>query len=176
MRPIVAFAAAVALLTTLETPAIAEDLSSQFIGVWKYVSVSVTEVATGKVTHPFGEKPIGYIVYTKGGRLIFTLVGDNRAKPASAVATDAERLSLFNTSSSASGTYKLDGNTLISTYDSSSFETWTGTAQKRKIAITGNKMTVTSDPYKNLAGKIRRSRSSMSGWSSPRSTFLLLRI
>jgi hypothetical protein len=137
----------------LETPAIADDLASQLIGVWKYVSVSNTEVATGKVTHPYGEKPIGYIVYTKGGRQIFSIVSDNRAKPASSVATDAERLRLFNTSGSGTATYKLDGNTIMSTYDSSSGETWTGTTQKRKIAITGNKLTVISDPYKNLAGQ-----------------------
>jgi hypothetical protein len=37
-------------------------------------------------------------VVAKGGRLIFTLVGDNLAKPAGAIATDAERLVMFNAS------------------------------------------------------------------------------
>jgi hypothetical protein len=146
-------AAGIALLATSGLAAFAEDLGSQLVGVWKYVGVSNTELATGKVTHPLGEKPIGYNVYTKGGRLIFSLVGDNRARPAGPVATDAERLRLFDTLTTGSGTYKVDGNTLLSTFDSSWLETWTGTTQKRKIAITGNKLTITSDPFKNLAGQ-----------------------
>jgi lipocalin-like protein len=63
-------------------PAQSQDLASQIVGVWKYVSVNNKEVATGKMTYPLGEKPNGYIVYTKGGRVIFTVVGDNRPQPA----------------------------------------------------------------------------------------------
>jgi Lipocalin-like domain len=154
MKRIATLAAGVALLTSSGFAAAAEDLASQIVGVWKFVSVINTEVATGKVTHPWGEKPIGYVVYTKGGRLIFTLVSDNRARPANpTAATDAERLRLYDTLASGSGTYKIDGNTQLSTFDSSWLETWTGTTQKRKIAITGNKLTVTSDPFKNPAGQ-----------------------
>ena len=47
-------------------PAQSQDLASQIVGVWKYVSVNNKEVATGKMTYPLGEKPNGYIVYTKG--------------------------------------------------------------------------------------------------------------
>jgi Lipocalin-like domain len=130
-----------------------EDLASQIVGVWKYLSFNNKEVATGKITHPFGEKPIGYIVFTKAGRMIWTLIGDNRAKPAGAVATDAERLRLYETLSTGSGTYKIDGDTVTVTYEASWLETWTGTTQKRKAAITGNRLTVTSDPYKTLAGQ-----------------------
>jgi hypothetical protein len=153
MNRIALFAAASAFLATSGMPATAEDLASQIVGIWKYVSVSNKEVATGKVTHPFGEKPIGYNVYTNAGRLIWTLIGDNRAKPAGAVATDAERLRLFDTLSTGSTTYKVDADTYMSTIEASWLETWTGTTQKRKIAITGNRLTVTSDPYKNLAGQ-----------------------
>jgi hypothetical protein len=89
-------------------PAQAQDLASQIVGVWKYVSVNNKEVATGKMTYPLGEKPNGYIVYTKGGRVIFTVVGDKRPQPAGSGATDAERVGLFNTLSAGSGTYKIE--------------------------------------------------------------------
>jgi hypothetical protein len=132
-------------------PAQSQDLASQIVGVWKYVSVNNKEVATGKMAYPLGEKPIGYIVYTKGGRVIFTVVGDKRPQPAGS-ATDAERVSLFNTLSAGSGTYKIEGNTGMVTYDSSWHQLWTGTTQKRTYAISGNKLTITSAPTKLADG------------------------
>ena len=134
-------------------PAQSQDLASQIVGVWKYVSVNNKEVATGEMAYPLGEKPNGYIVYTKGGRVIFTVVGDKRPQPAASGATDAERISLFNTLFAGSGTYKIEGNTGMVTYDSSWHQLWTGTTQKRTYAISGNKLTITSAPTKNAAGQ-----------------------
>jgi hypothetical protein len=134
-------------------PAQSQDLASQIVGVWKFISNKNTEVATGKITYPFGEKPNGYIVFTKGGRLIFTVVGDNRPQPAGSGATDAERVALFNTLAAGSGTYKFEGNTAMVTYDSSWHQLWTGTTQKRTYAISGNKLTITSAPTKLADGK-----------------------
>ena len=130
-----------------------DDLASQIVGVWKYVSLNNKEVATSKMTYPFGEKPNGYIVYTKGGRVIFTVVGDKRPQPASSGATEAERVGLFNTLSAGSGTYKIEGNTGMVTYDSSWHQVWTGTTQKRTYAISGNKLTITSAPTKLADGQ-----------------------
>ena len=135
-------------------PAQSQDLAPQIVGVWKYVSLNNKEVATGTMTYPLGEKPNGYIVYTKSGRVIFTVVGDKRPQPAGpGGATDAERVSLFNTLSAGSGTYKIEGNTGMVTYDSSWHQLWTGTTQKRTYAISGNKLTITSAPTKLADGK-----------------------
>jgi hypothetical protein len=153
MKRIAILAVALAPLWMVVQPTSAQDLSAQIVGVWKFVSNNSKEVASGKVVYPYGENPVGYIVYTKGGRLIFTLVGDKRAKPAGANATDAERVALFNTLATGSGTYKVEGNTLTTTYDSSWHQIWTGTTQKRMIAIAGNKLTITSAPTKNADGQ-----------------------
>jgi len=119
--------AALAFLLTLAQPAPAQDLASQLVGVWKYTSINVKEVATGKISHPLGENPTGHIVYTKGGHVAFLLVGDNRKAPAGTTATDAERISLFNTLGAASGTYKVEGNTILASYTASANQTWSGT-------------------------------------------------
>ena len=63
--------------------------------------------------------------------------------------TDAEAVPLFRTFFAASGTYKIEGSLITLTYDSSLNQLWTGTSQKRKIEIVGNKLTVTSDPFKS---------------------------
>jgi Lipocalin-like domain len=139
-----------ALATTLAWPVQSQDLASQLVGVWKYTSLVVKEVAGGNVTKPYGEKPVGYHIYTKGGRLIFALVSDNRKAPAAANATAAERINLYDTLASGTGTFKVEGkDTLVLTYDSSWNEAWTGTTQKRQIEIVGNKLTVTSPPVKS---------------------------
>lgn len=134
--------------------AAAQDLSAQLVGVWKYKSLINKELTTGKVTYPFGEKPpAGNLIYTKGGHVAFVLVGDNRKNPAGVNATDAERINLFNTMAAASGTYKVEGNTIIVTYGASWNQSWTGIAQKRHLEISGNELTATSDPVKNLDGQ-----------------------
>jgi len=49
--------AALAFLLTWFQATTAEDLASQLVGVWKWNSHMLKEVATGKVTYPFGENP-----------------------------------------------------------------------------------------------------------------------
>jgi Lipocalin-like domain len=60
---------------------------------------------------------------------------------------------LFNTIAAGSGTYKVEGNTIVVTYEASWNQTWTGITQKRQFEIAGNKLTVTSAPTKNSAGQ-----------------------
>ena len=151
MRRLLISAAAAAFVLTLAQPSSAQDLASQLVGVWKYTGLTTTEVASGKINKPFGDKPNGYYIYTKGGRLLFSIVGGDRAKPAGAAVSDAEAIPLFRTLATGSGTYKVEGSVIISTYDSSWNQLWTGTTQKRKIEIVGNKLTQTSDTLKSDA-------------------------
>jgi hypothetical protein len=144
-------AATLASLATLPMPAAAEDLASQVVGLWKFVSVTVTEVASGKVTKPYGETPKGHLLYTKGGRLMFVTFKDERAKPAGAGVTDAEAVALFRTLAAGSGTYRIEGKVMFSTFETSWNQMWTGTTQKRNVEIVGNRLIVTSDPVKATA-------------------------
>ena len=128
------------------------NLASSIVGVWKYTSFIDKEVESGHVLKPFGENPNGYIVYTKGGHIVFSLVGDNRNAPASAKPTDAERIALFKSSGSGGGTYKVeDNNTVAITWNASWNQWWTGRTQKRQVEIEGNKMTIASAPTKSVA-------------------------
>jgi hypothetical protein len=146
-------ATGIALLLTLAQPATAQDLASQLVGVWKLTAQNMKDVATGKVVHQLGEKPTGHLMYSKGGHLAWVVVADNRKAPAGASFTDAERINLFNTMAAASGTYKVEGNTLFTTYETSWNQTMTGTTQKRQIEIVGNNLTITWPPSKNLEGQ-----------------------
>lgn len=142
-------AVAVAFLVSFAPTAAAQDLATQIVGTWKWTSHVYKEVATGKNSNVYGEKPSGLIVFTKGGNLVYAVFGDNRKPPAGSPATEAERAGLFNTMAAASGTYKVEGNTLAITYSGSWNQSWTGTTQKRQIDIVGNKLSLTSAPFKS---------------------------
>ena len=132
-------------------PAHAQDTASQIVGVWRYVKLSDTEVGSGKAAKPFGENPKGYAIYTKGGHVLLAIFGEGREKPATPL-KDEDRVKLFSTLATAGGKYKVEGNELIVTYDSSWHELWSNVTQKRTIEIKGNTMTLTSAPGKNAAG------------------------
>jgi hypothetical protein len=74
----------------------AQDLASTIVGVWRVVSIETKEVATGKVTYPLGDQLTGTFVFTPGGRFSGMVYSANRKAPATANATEAERLALFN--------------------------------------------------------------------------------
>src|SRR5689334_16077609 len=106
---------AMGLLTAhAATPAAsAQDLASQIVGTWKLISFERKELQTGKTTKFYGERPVGYSVYTKGGHFLVYLIAEGRKKPASSEATDAELAALYKTMYAYSGAYSVEGNKLI---------------------------------------------------------------
>jgi hypothetical protein len=137
------------LLVSSAHGASAQDLASQIVGTWKWTGHVYKEVTTGKITNVFGDKPSGLMAFTKGGSLVYAVFADNRRPPAGNPATDAERAALHNTMAAATGTYKVDGNALSISYSGSWNQSWTGTTQRRQIEIVGNRLTLTSAPYKS---------------------------
>ena len=147
-RPLTSMAVAL-LISPQAAPA--QDLASSIVGVWKLTSFSTKEAATDKVGKPFGEHPSGYFFFTRGGKVAFFAVGQDRKPPASTAPTDAERAELYKTMIAAlTGTYKVEGGRIIIQVDASWNQAWTGTQQPRKIQIVGNQLTVTTPPLKNL--------------------------
>ena len=68
-------AVALAFLLTLQSPAPAQDLASQVVGVWKLSSQLRKEVATGATLASYGEKPIGHLTSHGVGTLHLSLSG-----------------------------------------------------------------------------------------------------
>jgi len=109
------------------------------------------EVATGATLKTYGEKPTGYLIYTRGGLLTFIIVGTDRKAPASPNLTDAERIELFKTMSFGSGTYKVEGNKAVTRYDTSWHQLWTGRDISAQTEINGKTLTLTTAPFKAAA-------------------------
>jgi hypothetical protein len=144
---------AAALLVHLG-PSPAQEVPSSIVGVWKLNSLTTREVTTGEAARPFGEHPSGYFFFTRGGKVAFFAVAENRKAPASAP-TDAERAELYKSIVAGfTGSYTAEQGKILMQVDASWNQAWTGTQQPRNVQIANNQMTVTTPPFKNLmAGK-----------------------
>jgi hypothetical protein len=142
-------AVAFACLVTLPHSAAAQDAASSIVGVWKWTSVVTKEVATGKTVHPLGEGLIGWQIWTRGGHHMFIATAANRKAPEGASPTDAERIELLKTATFGSGTYRVEGNTVITRYDTSWHQAWTGTERTMTMEINGKTLTLTGGPFKS---------------------------
>jgi hypothetical protein len=149
MKPASMSALALALLFMFTAGAAAQDLATQIVGVWKLVDLTRHEVATGKTDKPYGEKPTGYYIFTRGGHFLWTNAADGRKPPVGSAPTDAERNELFKTLSFGTGTYKVEGDKVTARYDSSWIQSWTGAERTFQPNISGTKMTTKGANFKH---------------------------
>ena len=116
-------------------------------GTWRLVSYTQEIVATGEKIDIFGKAPIGFLSYSRDGRMSALLAKDGRPKPTDlAKVTNEERVELFKTVIAYAGTFKFDGKTVTHYLDISWNETWTGTAQVRNVRLEGDKLYISTNP------------------------------
>lgn len=115
------------------------------LGTWRLLSATSTVIATGEKTNYFGSGSSGFLTYGKDGRMSAILVYGARPKPSDLTkVTDKERLQLYGTMLAYAGTFSLEGDTVTHHIDISSNETWTGTAQVRKVKFEGDTLVITT--------------------------------
>ena len=120
-------------------------MSSAIEGVWKLKHYARRFLDTGEVRTDM--LPQAYILYTPGGVMMSITVEEKREPPAGEVLTDAERVRLFKSIISAySGTYKVEGDTVIHDVNLSWNEAWTGTKQVRKFRVSGDELVIETTP------------------------------
>jgi Lipocalin-like domain len=140
------------MISAMATSAMAQTTDSPLVGLWKLVSWEA-KGPENQTIKTYGEHPGGYYLFTKSGRMIFLMIGNNRTAPATTPPTDAEVTKLYSTLSAFDGTYKVEGNSrFVFHVDDSWNQSWTGTDQTREFKIIGNNLTVTFTT-KNTSGK-----------------------
>jgi Lipocalin-like domain len=120
-------------------PATPVDVERQLLGVWKLESF-YTEFPTGEKKKSYGEKPNGYLIFTREKRMVAIMTAEGRKKPE----TDEDRVAAFGSVISYSGIYRIEGDKFITKVDVSSLETWVGTDQMRFFKVDGDKLDVVS--------------------------------
>ena len=129
---------------TLPNQAPAQDLQTSIVGVWKLSSITRKDTQSGEVTNSFGERPVGYLVYTKAGRVFAFLVGSDRKPPEKSEPTDNERAELYKSMVGCTGTYKVEGGKIIVRADASWNQSWTGVDRAQAAEVVGNRLTITA--------------------------------
>ena len=124
-----------------------KTLKEQLIGTWLAVSVVATR-PDGTKTNSFGTDVKGMQIFDSHGRVVIALMRPDLPKFASNnrnTGTDEENRAVVQGSSTLFGTYSVDEATrsISVRIEAATFPNWTGTTQKRTIAISGNELTVT---------------------------------
>jgi len=137
------FTMALATAALLPLQALAdEDIS----GIYKLIVEQRKIVDTGEIVPV--PSPLGYISYGKDGRMLVLIVRHPRPKPeALDKITDQQRIDLFRTMT-AYGTYRFDGKTVGHSIDIAWNEVWAGTKQVRFVTREGDRMTLTTPPFR----------------------------
>ncbi|MBX9400907.1 lipocalin-like domain-containing protein [Lysobacter sp. BMK333-48F3] len=120
------------------------------VGTWKVETIADTD-ASGKVTHPYGERPEGYIVYDPTGRLhvqvMRTPATPRFASGDDAKGTDAEVRAAYDGYVAYFGRYRVDAerSTVVHQVVGSLMPSYTGTDQPRPFKLDGDVLTIEGD-------------------------------
>ena len=140
---------ALALLGTLTTT-LAPQSDKALVGTWKLESATIT-TAEGEVRNSWGEHPIGFLTYTKEGRMSAILTVDDR-KPLSVSdfisAPATERAEAFATMTAYAGRYTFAGQEVIHHVEAASMPNDVGADLKRSVKLDGDRLVLlVAKPY-----------------------------
>ena len=120
--------------------------NNPLVGAWTLVSWE-SKTTDGTVTHPYGQNPMGQIVYASSGRMSAQLMHPTAALPDANEST-AEEMSaaIFGRFFSYYGSYTVDEETAIVTHhvEGALLPNWVGTARPRTFTFDGRDRVILS--------------------------------
>ena len=134
---------------------------AQLVGGWRLRSwVALGD--DGSETHPMGDAPTGLLAYTESGTMVALMAPADRPPFGSddlTGGTPDEQARAFSTFVAYAGRYRIEGDTVIHTVETSLFPNWAGTVQRRRWTLSDDEKTLTLEsPPLELRGVIRRQR------------------
>jgi lipocalin-like protein len=129
-------------------PTSAQDTASQIVGVWKLQKFDRCIVG-GECAPTYGEKPTGYIVYTKSGLFMSQGYHTSRVLSKTPDPTDPERIELFKSMFAWGGRYKVDGNKVTVSVELAWIEGWKGQSRTQMATLDGKLLVIESSPFKS---------------------------
>jgi hypothetical protein len=124
------------LVLSIASPSLGQQ---SLVGTYKFVS-HVLEMG-GTPNEYLGKAPRGYLVLTPTRAITF-YTAEKRESGNSV----AEKAGLFDSLVGWSGAYRVEGSKLVFSVDVSWNEIWNGKDQIRHFQLSGNRLTLTSDP------------------------------
>ena len=134
-------------------PAVADDRAN-LIGTWKLAGGEIEFQDTGERRPLYATDRVGYIIFTREGRMMGIIEADGRKAPQ----TDEDRARLLRTMVAYSGLYRLEGDKWVTAVDVAWNPAWIGTDQVRFYKLEADRLVVNSAwaPSTNFPGKTVR--------------------
>ena len=134
---------------------------AQLVGGWRLRSwIALGD--DGSETLPMGDAPTGLLAYTEGGTMVALMAPADRPSFGSddlTGGTPDEQARAFSTFVAYAGRYRIEGETVIHSVETSLFPNWVGTVQRRRWSLSDDDSTLTLEsPPLALRGVTRRQR------------------
>ncbi len=105
---------------------------------------------SGKTEVLLAKQPKGYLIITAEGRMMTVSIGSARKKVPT---SDADLTELWKTMMAYTGKYRVEGEYFVTMVDVSWYEVWTGTEQRRRYKLEGDRLTIVTSPQPVGAGR-----------------------
>jgi hypothetical protein len=128
----------------------ARSTASDLVGTWRVERITDTD-ASGRVVHPYGERPKGYIVYDPTGHLHVQIMRTPATPPFAsgddARGSDAEVRAAYSGFVAYFGTWQVDAGkgVVVHRVEGSLMPGYTGTDQPRPFRVDGDVLTIEGD-------------------------------
>ncbi|MEM7030964.1 MAG: lipocalin-like domain-containing protein [Chloroflexota bacterium] len=128
--------------------------TNNIVGTWTIISMKATNTK-GDVIAPFGENPVGKIIYTSDGDMAVVYMRPDRQKFASddlAGCTSEEIEQAFEGFDAYCGTYEVDADKGVVTHyvEASRYPNWEGSTQIRYLAFFDDQVQLSTTPIAAL--------------------------
>ena len=126
------------------------------VGTWKLISAEFRD-ESGRITHPWGEDPVGVVTYGADGYMSVQLMRSDRPQfvhndPAEG--TPEETLMAFAGIMTYFGPYTVDGTTVTHHIEGCSFPNWEGTDLARHYTVEADVLTLTTAPMRVAGSEV----------------------
>jgi hypothetical protein len=137
-----------------------KPLRQQLVGAWALMSFVERDIETGVENHPFGERPLGLILYTPDGYVSAQLQRPERPPFADGDllhATPEEYAAAGSSYIAYSGRFFIDEakRSLLHEMAVSFFPNWLGQRQVRLVEVNGDRLQLSTDGPQRFNGVLK---------------------
>jgi hypothetical protein len=127
----------------------------ELVGTWRLAGC--VRRSGGRTEHPFGEQPVGLLLYTQDGRMSVHLAFGDREPLSSldlAELPEAEAALAFRTYLGYGGRYRIRGDTVVHSVEVSSIPDWVGTELVRRVSTSGEMLVLRTPEERTAEGSV----------------------
>src|ERR1700678_263893 len=132
----------------MKLPVIEMNTNDKLVGTWKLVSASSTTSKGEPAEPPFGLNPVGFLTYTRDGR-VTVLISHGGRKPLSGsggALTQEEQAEAFRTFFAYAGRFTLTGDKVIHRLEISSIQNYVDRDLVRSVKFQGDQIILVAPP------------------------------